>query len=426
VFSIGVVFSHYSTSYVFLGTLILGWVFYKMFAALRFVRANGRGAAWPRARKMVLTPSVSLLNVVILVAGIGLWNGLATHTVGGFGTTLVQAVESLRGGTDTGKSEDVSYSLFGGGAESDSQVMDQYEKSTMNQPDATRKAEGFYTSAELAKYKYPLVSVPLENLPVTTLGNAADSVGVNVGTLNSALRSGSSKLLQLFVLLGLLSAFVRARKRGSVWITELIALALGAFVIVALQVVLPVISADYGVLRAFQQALISFGPLVAVGSLAIFRFLPVRWGPRAAFAVALVFFLSLVGVIPQLTGGYPAQLNLNNSGQYYDLYYTQPQEITALAWLQSSIPSGKGQPEVQMNPYAYAQLQTFSNLSVYNNDFPTLLQKNAYIFLGYQTVTTGQSTLFQNGDLISYAYPIGLLNSSLNLVYSSNGAKIYG
>jgi hypothetical protein len=197
VFSIGVVFSHYSASYVFLGTLVLGWLFYKLFAALRFIRANGRGAAWPRARKMVLTPSVSLLNVVILVAGIGLWNGLATHTVGGFGTTLVQAVESLRGGTDTGKSEDVSYSLFG--AESDSQVMDQY-----------------------------------------------------------------------------------------------------------------------------------------------------------------------------------------------------------------------------------AQLQTFSNLSVYNNDFPTLLQKNAYIFLGYQTVTKGQSTLFQNCDLISYAYPIGLLNSSVNLVYSSNGAKIYG
>jgi hypothetical protein len=76
---------------------------------------------------------------------------------------------------------------------------------------------------------------------------------------------------------------------------------------VALQVVLPVISVDYGVLRAFQQALIVFGPLVAVGSLVIFRFLPGGWDTRAAFAVAIVFFISLVGVLPQARGGYPPQ-----------------------------------------------------------------------------------------------------------------------
>jgi hypothetical protein len=80
-----------------------------------------------------------------------------------------------------------------------------------------------------------------------------------------------------------------------------------------------------------------------------------------------------------------------------------------------------------MNPYTYNELQTFTNLNVNNSgDFPTLLLRNAYLFYGYQTSTTGQSSIFENGDLITYNYPMGLINSEYNLLYSSNGAMIYG
>jgi hypothetical protein len=205
--------------------------------------------------------------------------------------------------------------------------------------------------------------------------------------------------------------------------------AAAALVIVALQVVVPEISVDYGILRAFQQALIAFGPMVAVGSLAIFRFLPAKWSLRAAFGVSMLFFASLVGLIPQLLGGYPAQLNLNNSGQYYDLYYTHPQSLAAVGWLEANTPRaspGKPQPTVDMDYFAFEELQSYTDLNIGNNDFPTLIQKNAYVFLGYQTVATGQATATASGDLISYKYPLGLLNSSENLVYSSNGALIYG
>jgi hypothetical protein len=71
-------------------------------------------------------------------------------------------------------------------------------------------------------------------------------------------------------------------------------------------------------------------------------------------------------------------------------------------------------------------LQTFTDLNVNTNDFPTDLLKNSYLFYGYQTSTTGQSTIFVNGDLITYNYPMALINSEYNLIYSSNGAMIYG
>ena len=435
IFSLGVVLSHYSTSYVFLGTIGLGYVVHKMIAWLRRRRGDEPGSREPGrrqpVRRRVMVPSVSLLNVAVLLVGILLWNGLATHTVSGFGTVLSQALESLRGGSDAGKSGAVSYSLIGGGGTlSPAQALAQYTQSALAQTGtaAQRAAAGFYSAATLSKY--PLTSVPAPNLPLTSAGKLLANSGLDPNTLNAIMRSGIAKLLQLFVAIGLFSAVRRAWKRQSGWMAELIALASGALFIVALQVVLPGISADYGVLRAFQQAMISFGPLIAVGSLAVFRFLPETWSLRAAFTVAIVFFVSLVGLLPQLLGGYPAQLNLNNSGSYYDIYYTHPQDISAIQWLQSRISSGvtgKPQPEVQIDPFVFQELQTFSTLNLYPVNFPALLQKDAYVFLGYQTVTGGQeATADINDDLINYNYPTGLLNATDNLVYSSNGSRVYG
>jgi hypothetical protein len=166
-----------------------------------------------------------------------------------------------------------------------------------------------------------------------------------------------------------------------------------------------------------------------VGSYTIFGFIRTKWSRRAAFAVAFVFFSSLVGAIPQSLGGYPAQLNLNNSGQYYDLYYTHPQDITAIDWLQSHIPGGAGgtnQPTVQIDNYTFNELQTYTHLNLDYDDFPTSLQRKSYVFLGYQTVTERQATIFESGDLITYNYPVNLLNAAYNLVYSNNGSAIYG
>ena len=52
-----------------------------------------------------------------------------------------------------------------------------------------------------------------------------------------------------------------------------------------------------------------------------------------AGSVALVFMVSTIGIMPQVLGGYDAQLNLNNSGVYYNVYYLHPQEVAAIDWL---------------------------------------------------------------------------------------------
>ena len=430
IFSIGVVLSHYSTAYVFFGTLALGWAGYRLWTIFRQIReqpatarrrTNLRGI--PAA--INLTPAISLANVVLVLVAIFLWDGAATHTAGGITTTLSQVVQSLRGGGSDNKAGAISYSLFDSQAPSVSQIAASYKNDALNET-ATARANGEYYPLALID-RYPIQLVDQPNLPPTTSGRLLEDAGVNVSTLNSIARVGAAKLLQLLVVVGLLAAILSKRRKSRSFM-ELLALSCAALVIVGLQVVLPAISLDYGVLRAFLQALIVFGPFVAIGSLIIFRPLRDKWAHRLAYLLAIGFFLSLTGVIPQILGGYPMQLNLNNAGQYYDLYYIHPQEISAMDWAQDNVPTnllGQIQSEVETDRYTFTPPSTFIPVNTINDIYPALLRKNSYVFLGYANVVNHQASFTYDGGLVTYTYPVKLLQSVDDLLYSSNGAEVY-
>ncbi len=68
----------------------------------------------------------------------------------------------------------------------------------------------------------------------------------------------------------------------------------------------------------------------------------------------MIAIVSLTGLLPQLTGGYTAQLDLNNQGVFYAEYYTTGPEVLAADWLNAR----RLQP-VQDNRYLTDQLQFF-------------------------------------------------------------------
>ena len=70
-----------------------------------------------------------------------------------------------------------------------------------------------YPLSEVDKYHTPVV--PLEELPVTALGNAAGQLGINVSMINRLLRGGAPLMLQLFVGLGFLLVLLGRVRRFS-------------------------------------------------------------------------------------------------------------------------------------------------------------------------------------------------------------------
>jgi hypothetical protein len=191
--------------------------------------------------------------------------------------------------------------------------------------------------------------------------------------------------------------------------------------------VLPNLSVEYGVLRVFQEELIFIGPILVIGSIALFRPLGSIWSLRVAMTLCVLFLISTTGLMPQVLGGYPAQLNLNNSGTYYDIYYMHPQEIAAVAWLYGkpgTLPGGI-QVDDNSNRFAFTTPSEVTGTQYLVDIFPTLLGSSTWVIVDYSLFETGRATAFINGNLISYKYPMGLLTGTKNLVYDNGKTEIF-
>ena len=417
--AVGIELSHYSTMYIFLGILVVGWIATRIGGSLLHRRRHRRPAVGGIATsRRALGYTVNIGSIVAVGAILFAWGGLATDTAG----TALSAIKSAIAGTGGARSDDVLYGILHGSVPPPQVLLKQYRQQTLKQ---NAEAGSFFVPASLAA-QYPTPYVNLPSLPLTKLGRLLNDHGIRVSQINNDVRQGAAKDEQLFIGVGLAAmvATVKLRRKIS---SEFVALTVGSIIMLGLITVLPELSVEYGVLRAFQEALIMLAPVLVAGSLAIFSPLGETVKAWLASVVCLVIFFSTTGLMPQLLGGYPAQLNLNNSGQYYNNYYLHPQELAAVSWLAGKpgvLPAGLQTSAPPARFYFTAPSDVTTGQFV-NPAFPTLIEKRSWVLMDYATVRTGFGTVLLDGDLVNYRYPIGLLDNSKNLVYNNGGAEIF-
>ncbi|GAA0540344.1 hypothetical protein GCM10010172_22000 [Paractinoplanes ferrugineus] len=387
---LGIVLSHYSTTYLVLVT----------FGIALGIDYGGRLVRRVRSRPPTGTTGFVTWWMIALVAvGAVAWTGPATDTGGQVRVTVAATVGNLLGKSSATGSSDTRYSLFGGAAVSAEQRLRDYVAFTEQQTGAERASGALLPLPVLAGH--PMSVVPESAMPLTGFGALLDRIGVNVPGFNGLVRQAAAGVLQLLLLVGLVAATF-ARRRTFRAPPDQIRLTTGALVLLGVLTVLPQLSVDYGVLRAFQQGLIFFAPFVAAASVWSFRWTTTRLSVRLAFGLVMALFLDLTGVVPTLLGGYPAQLQLANSGQYYDIYYVHPEDRSAARWLGER-----------------------TSATDVRDTFPTLVRTDSYVLLSYATVHKGEATAFYRGDAMTYRYPFGVLDATKNKIYSSDGAAIY-
>ena len=424
VYGVGMGLCHYSTIYVFIGTLGIAWILERVATLLERSRRQDRGprhgtrVGWSDATRIV-TPVV----IVSLALVAFLWGAVITQTTGGVKATVEEALPQVFGTSGGNYSVDTSYGLLFGRGPSPQQLLHQYRAQTLSE----RKSDfpGTYLPlSEVDTVKTPLVAAA--SLPLTRLGKLLSDAHVSAATLNNVVRELAAKGEQVFIVIGFVAwGFARWRRRQ--FGRDFFFLSLASVVMVGAITVLPGLSVSYGLLRAFQQALFLVAPVLVYGSIFLFQPLGRVWATRAAGAVALVILFSTIGLMPQLLGGYPAQLNLNNSGVYYDAYYVHGQEIAALDWLgqqPGTLPTGV-QADLTSDRWTFKNPADISEGQVVTDFYPTLLRRSTWVVLGYSTVHTGVSWFVENGDLIPYKYPVAVLKTSKDLVYDNGGTRIY-
>lgn len=408
----GLVISHYSTTYATLLALLLT-------AAFMLVRRRGRRA--------LVTPWM----VAALLATNFLWVNVVTHTASGITSLLFDTLETVTGqrrGAE--QSSDVSYSIFLAKAFDPQASLDEYDRDVAQTLRRRAPGDYFYSDAQLGGF-HP-VAAPERTLPLTRAGQALKARGVDVLTLNTVIRQGIAKVLQLLILIGLAAFLIRhVRRREPTRLSpDLFAFAVSTLGFVMLIVLLPFLSVEYGLLRAFQQALLLLAPFVVLGTHSLLGWAPPAARQTGSVVIALGFYLSMTGVVPQALGQYYPQLHLNNAGKYYDIYYVHPSEVLGVQWLttylrDARVQNADVQTEVQTDRYAINRLQPFFQFSSQDDLYPALLRRSSFVFLGFTHVRRSEATVLHKGDLITYTYPMPFLDREKDLIYSNGYARVY-
>jgi len=383
VFLISIMLSHYSTNYATLGILLLSWMFYKLLT-LKLV-----------VKQPFDLPILNLRVIILALFLTFLWNSQITKTTAGFEHTLANTFNGIIH-NKLEQSNGVTYALFSA------------------KPKDPNKILAEYAGNKASQVRY----FPEQNLPITKLGKIVTQV-VDVGTLNKFVRAFSAKALQILLLIGLIILFIKLRRKTTQQATYSYALALSLLSSLVLITVLPQLSVDYSVTRLFQQALIIIALPIIVAS----EFLLGFFGRFKVYIVAGFFaflFLHLSGFIPQLLGGYPPQLALNNSGTYYDVYYVHKGELAATNWLNQQ----NNQKLLVADPYARLRFLEYPFLKQHVVDPVLSKDVSAYLYHDYTNVNKGLYASFLSGNVLEYSY-FGLKKENQNLLYSNQDSQIY-
>lgn len=417
---LGTEISHYSTMYVFVGTLVIA-LFLSYFSRL-FIKSDPAGIRPDVARPDLrhggrrwaptLRGAVSIGLVAVFVGIVFAWGTLATKTTGAVLSDGKQAFGSGNVSVDAPyPAQNVLNSLRANG-----------QQARIGAPQGT-----YLPWSAVSNAATPIIDQP--PAPLTGIGRELSSLGLPVATINS-LAQGLliNRIEELFLVVGLVRLLLAGVRQKRLVGGQFFWLPVGSAGMVVLITVVPSIGADYGVLRAYQQGLVFFAPVIVYGSLTVFAALG-RYGARlAASAVCLGIFLATTTIIPQILGGESAALNLNNTGFYYDLYYTTPREASAIAWLgaQPDVLAYPMQAGWDVRRFALMNPNSITGERVID-EYPAQVYQNSWVILGNSVTSFGASFYYDNsaGATIEYKYPQGLLYDYKNLVYTDGGAIIY-
>jgi uncharacterized membrane protein len=409
---VGMLLSHYSTSYLFAGTIVVG---YLADMAMRYVAARRppsvdvSDGASPSTTGPVRANPFGLRVIASLLIGIAIWNG-AINGITGHLSAVVSGAATGSSNPFAATVDDPALASKGVRV-SGSKPLVTYGALEEAEASLGPQRTGVYPQSEL--HNYTVAQASIVNLPLSAVGRFMDRAGVSPNRANALIRSLLKRALQLFAIAGVLLFLRRFREPQG----DFGAFALGSLVAVGTVFAVPAFSQNYGSARAFQQALFGLAPCVALAVRDLVRVLKRPAATYAIGAASLISVSSLTGFLPQLTGGYVAQLDLSNSGVFYAEYYTTPQELAAAQWLNTTYTG----PD-QMNRYLANRLATVLTQTVINDDFPDGVRVRASVLLG--SVPTQLQVDPAYGQLF-YTYPLSFLATSKSLVYASSGAKVY-
>ncbi len=428
---VGVILSHYSTTYTTLFVLLLATLTYPLLVrALTSTWMPNRIRAAPVVAALLRETALrgrqlTFGMVACLIALSLVWTSSVTHTGGSVTRVVLETLGAVRDGfTENSRSVDV-VNLFTFSKASQQQELDAYIKDTVVPTRNSAVPSTYVATSTYAAYTY--TALPDEKRPDTALSvSIKQAVGIDAGTTSALLGQLVAKLMELLAPLGLLCVLWRRESVRRINL-EYLLLVIFSFVFIAMNIILPVLSTEYGILRALLQSLFIIGPLIVIATVLLGDALATistthSWrSSTIPLIIALLFFAYSTGFVSQLFGDNAPLLHLNNSGRYYDSYLVQGAGIAAERWL---LAQNRGASTIAVD-HNFAQQFALTDVSFADGIFPGLVRRDAFVFVTQPTYTDGRASLLYNGDQVVYSYPTQFLDATKDRIYDNGFAHIY-
>lgn len=417
----GLTVSHYGSTYVTGGVLLTGWLLLRLRdrAGRRRAATGGRGArlldrtdrhlavtglrpAALAGPHLLAWPAV----VTVLLAAVA-WS-FAAGSGAGLVTTVRTTATSVFSGGGT-ESDAVRYSfLRPAPAVSDAQALREFTAANGARPGPAEQAAAC-----------PVVLRPEATLPRTGAGDVLAAAGAAPEQVNRWSRRLAVVLYELGAVAGVLLLWVAGRRTAGP-ARALAALGGGALVVLAATVVLPQLSVDYGLLRMFQQSLVILAPAVVLAPAA-------AAGRRAATAATAVVvtgcLLTTSGLGPQLIGGYPPQLNLNNSGAYFRAYHVSADDLAAARWLAANLPPGA---LLSADSAAFRTLRATTGLYPLEGVAPAMVPARAYLQVTQVGPDSAEAVAIARDRILTYTFRLSCVTGGRPLLHAAGTHRVYG
>jgi hypothetical protein len=231
------------------------------------------------------------------------------------------------------------------------------------------------------------------------------------------------RMYQILVILGLFFfayKYIRNKNVNNLPI-ELIVLSTCAVIVLGVEVLLPGISLNYGLLRAFQQCMFFLIPVILFSAVSIGKLFSQKRESYFVMLFLLANYLIYTGFAPQLIGGMSGILSLDNSGPYYGEYYTHKADITALLWANTNEPLSSNLTTYSYNSIKYIKPNYKFTLT---GILPFQLTAKSSVLLQYEQKVNHLDYIAVDGKLLPIDYNSGFLTSK-NLTYTNQGDSYY-
>lgn len=404
--SMGAILSHYSTAYMFVALfavavlckLVITWLY------------SLRSRPLPKTvRESVLSPFFA----IFLFATTFAWYTQITETSSGLFATIQKSLSNIpEVFSSDNKSSDTSTALLFASSKTQADLYQAYLTNTQPRTDAD--------AVNNLQYIPTLVD---DSLPLTPLGDKARAIGVDPSII-IMLRQNFAKVLQVLAVLGVLYALYRVvrKKRPDTFGVDFTCLGVAGIALLALLVVLPVLSINYGVLRAFQQALIFLLLPMMLLLVAISRHVNLRVITAISTTGIVLLFLLFTGMFAQLLGGVSPSLSMNNQGLYYGLYAAPEADARSYAWLKAHIARNQ---DVRVANFNRALMHDPKYPFTRSGILPSQIEPNTYVYLDQAQVETQKVYAYYESSPLIMTFPLDYYDQSKNLIYSTTSTRVY-